>query len=273
MEYINSNLTRYDAHCGVVNGKIIGGSIGVVRLIGGGTFTVEGVNFYSNSNPIQLREDYGASFNGTVIIKDCHFNYARKNQYGHISYGLTLIYAGSAPWDNNYTTHFPNIIVDGITVETTNTEITLIASSERLYPSSHYPLRNIMKEDVGNPDALFTIYYETKNAKIVEEKPDKFPYLKGFKKVSLTQAEVVAGKLKAGEYTAVDNGNGTYTIVAAGVKNINPYVAPDFIEIKNMKKQVNEQGKGFTFIIYDCPFLADTEIIDKDKIVTRKPAP
>lgn len=274
MEYINSELTRYDAHCGVVNGKVIGGKISVVRLIGGGTFTIEGVEFYTRSGAsIQLREDYGASFNGTVIVKDTHFNYSWESQYGNCEFTQVLFQATTAPWDNNYETHFPNVIIDNISVKTTKTNIILIQSSERLYPASHYPLRNPMKEDVGNPDALFTIYYETKNPNIVEQKPDKFPYLKGFKKVAKSQADVINGKLAKGEYTVIDNGNGTYTVIAAGVKNINPYVAPDFIEIKNMKNQHNLNGQGFTFTLYDCPFLKNTEIIDKDGLVTRPKAP
>ena len=271
MEYINSELTRYDAHCGVVNGKVVGGKIAVVRLIGGGTFTIEDVDFYTRSGAsIQLREDYGASFNGTVIVKNTNFKYGWYSQFGHCNYGATLFSAPSAPWDNNYTTHFPNIIIDNISVQTTRTDIILISSSGRDYPASHYPLRNIMVEDVSNPDAPFTIYYETKNAKIVEQKPEKFPYLEGFKKVSKTQADVVAGKLNAGEYTVIDNGDGTYTVIAAGVKNINPYTPPEFIEIRNMQKAINENGVGFKFIIYDCPFLKDTEIKDPDGLVMRQ---
>ena len=265
LEFINCELTRYDAHCGVVNGKVVGGKIAIVRLIGGGTFTIEDVDFYCRSgSPIQLREDYGASFNGTLIVKDTNFHYGWYSQYGHYNNRVSLIAAPSAHWDNNYTTYFPNIVIDGITVETTEREITLIASSERLYPNSHYPLRNIITEDVANPDATFTMYYETKNKNIVEEKPEKFPYLEGFKKLGKDPEA-----LKPGEYTAVDNGDGTFTIIAEGVKNINPYVPPSKIEIKNMATKTNENGEGFIFLIYECDFLRDTEILDPDGLVKR----
>ncbi len=264
LDYINCELTRYDAHCGVVNGRIIGGKIAVVRLIGGGNFTVEGVEFYQRSGaPIQLREDYGASFNGTLTIKDCKFNYGWKSQLGHVSYAMTLISAGSAQWDNNYTTYFPNIIIDGITVETTQKNIILIGPSARSYPTSHYPLRDITKDDVSNPNAEFLTCYETKNPNIVTQKPEKFPHLAGFKKVNKSY-----NALAFGEYTVVDNGNGTYTVIAMA-KNINPYTPPSFIEIKNMATQINEKGESFNLIVYDCPFLAETEIIDNDGLVSR----
>ena len=264
LDFIDCELTRYDAHCGVVNGRIIGGKIAIVRLIGGGNFNIEGVEFYPrNGAPIQLREDYGGSFNGTLTIKDCNFNYGWYSQLGHNDYALSLISAGSAQWDNHYTTYFPNIIIDGITAETTKKDIILIAPYARSYPGSHYPLRDIIRDDVGNPDAVFLTCYETKNPNIVTQKPEKFPYLDGFKKVTKSYDE-----LKYGEYTVVDNGNGTYTVIAMA-KNINPYQAPSFIEIKNMATKSNHKGEAFNIIIYDCPFLQETNIIDPDGLVKR----
>ena len=265
LDYINCELTRYDAHCGVVNGRIIGGKIAIVRLIGGGNFTIEGVEFYPRSGaPIQLREDYGGSFNGTLTVKDCDFKYGWYSQLGNNNYSPTLISTGSAQWDNNYTTYFPNIIIDGITFETTKKEVVLIASMTRDYPATHYPLRDIIKTDVSNPDAEFLTCYETKNPNIVTANPEKFPHLAGFKKVDKPY-----DKLVYGEYTVVDNKNGTYTVIAMA-KNINPYTPPSFIEIKNMATKINDNGEQFSFIVYDCPFLKETQIIDKDGIVSRK---
>ena len=272
LSYIDCELTRFDAHAGVLNASVIGGKIGVVRLIGGGTFTMEGTEVFRahhGTEPFQLREDYGATFFGTVIIKDVIIRdgkYSSDGQYGALP---GLFWAPSAPWDNGYVNHFPNLILDNIEIETTSTEVPILATATQSYSSAeHFPARDPIKDDVSNPNALFTTYYETKNPNIVTEEPDRFPYLKGFKKV-----DKLPNLLKNGEYTVVDNGNETYTVIAAGVKNINVYQPPEFIEIKNMKGKKNSDGKSLSLTIYDCNFFKTTKIIDEDKVLKKVKVP
>ena len=267
MYYVDSVLTRYDAHAGVFNGGVKGGKLAVLRLIGGGTFTIEGVDFHARGVPVQLREDYGATFNGTVIIKDTYFNYIWGT---NTNYNLVLVDAPTAHIYNGYRTYFPNLIIDNIGVETTNDVITLVNVTNQTYKQTgdHYPSRCPIRDDVSNPDALFTYYYETKNPNIVEQEPEKFYFLKGFKKVNKAVTKLVDG-----EYTVVDNGNGTYTVVAEGVKNLQPYVPPSFIEIRNMKNAKNVNGKKLTIQLYNSDFFANTEIIDADGVLKRVDAP
>ncbi len=254
-------LTRFDAHCGVYNTEMKNCDVSLIRLIGGGDFILDGTTFHFSQEgaPIQLREDYGATFNGTVTLKDCILN----SSYTEIA---ALIDAPTANWDNGYGTYFPNLVIDNLKLGTAQTEFNIITnpglsefSNKNLYPS-----RNPVLEDVHDPDALFTVYYTTKTADLVEKKPEKFPYLDGFKKVSKAPAS-----LKNGEYTVVDNGDDTYTIVAKGAKNVRPYHAPDFIEIKNMKDFKNAKGEKVELRIYNCPFFSETEIIDADKVLKK----
>ena len=260
MYYVDSVLTRYDAHCGVFNGGVKGGKLAVLRLIGGGTFTIEGVDFHARSgSPVQLREDYGATFNGTVIIKDTYFNYV----WAGTNYNLVLVDAPTAHIYNGYRTYFPNLIIDNIGVETTNDVITIVNVSNQTYSEKeHYPARCPIRDNVHDPDALFTYYFETANKDIVEQEPEKFYFLKGFKKVNKA-----VSKLAKGEYTVVDNGNGTYTVVAEGVKNLQPYVPPSFIEIRNMKDAKNLNGKKLRLQLYKSDFFKNTEIIDEDGVL------
>ena len=111
-EWINCVLSRYDAHCGVLNGKIIGTTINVIALTGKGDFLVQDVTWISATNVIDdesgntvigLRSDYGSTWEGTITIKDTKaigtkwlVSKAYKNHY----YG--------------YTCHFPNIVVDNL---------------------------------------------------------------------------------------------------------------------------------------------------------------
>jgi hypothetical protein len=235
---------------------VVGGPLGEPALVG---HDVGGV-------PIQLREDYGATFNGTVIVKDTVFNYI----WGGTNYDFVLVDAPTAHIYNGYATYFPNLIVDNITVKTDHDSIRLVNISSQVYNQAgdHYPSRCPIRDDVSNPDALFTYYFETANKNIVEDEPAKFPFLEGFKKVNKTP-----GTLKAGEYTVVDNGNSTYTVIAEGVKNVQPYNAPKFIEIKNMKNAKNVNGKPLQITLYDSPFFKNTEIIDEDKVLKLIKAP
>ena len=259
MHYVDCELTRYDAHAGVYNGSVVGGKLAVLRLIGGGDFRIEGVEVYRThhgTEPFQLREDYGATFNGTITIKDVVIRdgkYSSDGTYGELP---GLFSAPTAPWDNGYTTFFPNIIIDNIEIETSSTEVPILRLSGQTYSSSeHFPARCPIKDDVSNPEALFRTYFETKNPNIVEEDTERFHYLQSFKKVDKKPEE-----LKKGEYTVVDNKNETYTVIAEGVPNINPYTPPEFIEIKNMSGKENSYGKSLTLTLYDCNFFKNTEV-------------
>lgn len=100
----NCKLTRFDAHCGVHNVRLVNSDIRMIRTNGTGTFYMENCKMY-NRLLIGLREDYGGSWRGDIIIKD-----------------VTLDPAGDSPilmsnsWYNHYfgyPTFMPeNIIID-----------------------------------------------------------------------------------------------------------------------------------------------------------------
>jgi hypothetical protein len=253
-------LTRFDAHCGVYNATMKDCDVSLIRLIGGGNFTLDTVNFYfaQASAPIQLREDYGGTFNGDLIVKDCKIYTIQASIKG-------LISAPTANWDFGYGTYFPNVYIDNLQLMNAQTEFHILANEKDSYSSSNkFPYRSPLHDDVSNPDALFMVYYTTKNQNLPEEKPELVPFLKGFKKV-----EKAYTNLKNGEYTIVDNGDETYTIIAAGAKNVNPYYSPKVIEIKNMKDSKNAKGAAVTLKLYNCKFFDNTEIIETDRILKR----
>ncbi|TWO30744.1 hypothetical protein E1J38_014480 [Seonamhaeicola sediminis] len=76
----NCTLSRFDAHKGVTNATLKNCNIGHMglRIIGSGTFKVENTTVYSH-HFISLREDYGSTWNGQIIIKDCVFKPLKKD--------------------------------------------------------------------------------------------------------------------------------------------------------------------------------------------------
>ncbi|OFX38920.1 MAG: hypothetical protein A2X04_15160 [Bacteroidetes bacterium GWF2_41_9] len=72
--YDNCTLSRFDAHMGVANATIRNSTLGHqgINAIGSGTFTVENSTIYGR-NLINLRSDYGSTWQGELLIRNCIF--------------------------------------------------------------------------------------------------------------------------------------------------------------------------------------------------------
>lgn len=69
---LDCEISRFDAHCGVTNCTIRRSRFGYagLNLIGFGKFILED-SYVNAPQMLTLRSDYGSSFNGEVIIKNC----------------------------------------------------------------------------------------------------------------------------------------------------------------------------------------------------------
>jgi hypothetical protein len=98
-------LSRFDAHMGVANATIRNSTLGHqgINAIGTGTFTVERSTIHGG-NLISLRGDYGSTWQGEFIIRDCVFVPAgwtsgrlrqpdRRGQHGAARFWLHLLHA------------------------------------------------------------------------------------------------------------------------------------------------------------------------------------
>lgn len=72
--YDNCTFSRFDAHMGVANATIRNSTLGHqgINAIGSGTFIVENSTIYSR-NLINLRSDYGSTWQGDFSIRNCVF--------------------------------------------------------------------------------------------------------------------------------------------------------------------------------------------------------
>ncbi len=72
--YDGCALSRFDAHQGVLNATVINSVLGHhgIKLIGSGTALIENTTVLSDSF-IALRSDYGSTWNGDLIIRNCKF--------------------------------------------------------------------------------------------------------------------------------------------------------------------------------------------------------
>jgi hypothetical protein len=129
----NVYINRFDAHAGFWNGSIVNSTIGsFINVIGGGTFILDRVTRVGNSSRfMDMRSDYGSTFEGDIIIKDCVFeaHYAyntgrgqeinttpRSNAAYMISTGFTNADDEYLAHDFGYTCYMPKTItIDNFT--------------------------------------------------------------------------------------------------------------------------------------------------------------
>ena len=111
LEYIDCTLSRYDAHEGVYNGKVIGSTVNAMALTGGGTMIIENTRtFTANANRVFTnREDYGSIWDGTVYLNNVKA-YVDVEQFGNIS----VLERSYKNWYYGYQVVVPNIVINDV---------------------------------------------------------------------------------------------------------------------------------------------------------------
>ena len=108
----NCKFNTFDAHCGVYNASVIDSTVAYISLIGQGTFTLKGTTVYATrvdtegkgNRAIELRPDYGSSFNGTLIVEDVTIKYIDASKDIDLMYGTwSDVYRG-------FKTHLPGTV-------------------------------------------------------------------------------------------------------------------------------------------------------------------
>ncbi len=97
----------FDAHCNLYNGSIIDSICEHINFIGGGTIYYENVTVYTDGNHagIILRQDYGSTWDGNVIINGLTLKTAKENDNS-----ISLIKAEYTNHYFGYTCHLPKKI-------------------------------------------------------------------------------------------------------------------------------------------------------------------
>lgn len=111
LTYDGCAFSRFDAHQGVLNATIRNSVLGHhgIKLIGSGTALIENTTVLSNSF-VDLREDYGSTWNGDLIIRNCKF-------YPSDVDGNIINALNSETHNFGYTCYLPqNIEIDGLYV-------------------------------------------------------------------------------------------------------------------------------------------------------------
>ena len=116
--YDSCTLSRFDAHKGVYNATIRNSTLGHmgINAIGSGTFTVENTTVRGR-NLINLRSDYGSTWQGEVIIRDCQF----VPSDGRSTTASLIGGSNTGQHDFGYTSYMPQrIVIEDLHIDDSN---------------------------------------------------------------------------------------------------------------------------------------------------------
>ena len=114
MEYIGCTLSRFDAHCGLYNGKILDSTINGMEIIGIGKLELENSRWFARGGAemagagnslFYLRGDYGSTWEGEISVK---------NFDAYIGEHAFLFYHQYNNWNYGYRAHFPSLSIENI---------------------------------------------------------------------------------------------------------------------------------------------------------------
>lgn len=135
-------FSRFDAHQGVANATIKNSKLGHqgINLIGSGTCLIENTTVYS-ANFVNLRSDYGSTWDGDIIIRNCTFVPSGGNTF---SKACVINGSNNGSHDFGYTCYLPaTVTIEGFHVEDAKADagykgVYLFANINSSYTSAAY---------------------------------------------------------------------------------------------------------------------------------------
>lgn len=143
------SFSRFDAHQGVYNTTVKNSVLGNdFNVIGAGTLYVENVTRLSGSQFVQLRADYGSTWEGDVVIKNCTMKTSSKT--------CSILAADWNDHDFGYTCYLPTtVIIDNFKVEgatTCNVFSSITSSKPSTVANSNNPYVITQEVIIKNDD-------------------------------------------------------------------------------------------------------------------------
>ncbi len=250
MEYIGCTLSRFDAHEGLCNGKIIDSTVVAVALVGKGKMYIENSRIFSSTHALNgnvfftLRSDYGSIWEGDIITKGLKayvytkcssLQNATKSEYK----GISCIGHTYNNWYYGYECYFPNIELDELELYDIETNLPVPKGTEVIYATGN--MRQEPRLHLENTLRTHPLYLD------VDEDGDGF--VDGTK-IPFDDVYSAGGVLDESSY-----------------KNINPIVPPKYFRAKNNKNKyvflVNDMSslEG----VSDGGFFGKTEFVSDDE--------
>ena len=256
--FIDSSLSRFDAHEGFWNGTFINSTFGrCINVIGGGYLKIENCARNVGREFITMRGDYGSTFEGTIELKDCTIRGLKEYRYSQdatnpyyesgniyiIDTSYTTSYKGSysagdatsfpfLKWDFGYVCYMPqHVIVDNFKAE---------GSSDIVGTSGQSgPKINLYVFPNTNNSAF------TKPSDFVQEKDYTYSYTVNGETFSGTQQVLLP--------------DGTYRDMTAEDVYYNQYQLTQRIDFKNMSAVIKTCPSSSNYMSKNIPVYLNGE--------------
>ena len=122
--YEKCRLSRLDAHAGIYNVTIKDCEITYIKLIGGGRALIENTKVVCseriNMPFLELRGDYGSTWRGDIIIRNCEYLGVKENGGKYQEWKGNGVFIASVLWNNwpfGYKTYLPRIEIDNLFID------------------------------------------------------------------------------------------------------------------------------------------------------------
>ena len=114
--FIQSILSRIDAHTGMYNLYVSGSKIGYngINIIGRGKVFVNHTVFDHSDVIVKLRNDYGSSWDGDIVLND--INYIQSDATNRI-----ILYDNTGQNNYGYLSTFPSVYINNFKIDSTQT--------------------------------------------------------------------------------------------------------------------------------------------------------
>ena len=286
LTYMNSTISRFDAHRGLYNGKIINSTINGIELTGFGEMLIQDSKIYAytaKSAIFALRNDYGNHWDGTVKIENLDYYPYETEEYNYgdgtatleNGYEVSLVGHAYTNWYYGYNTEksqFPDIVIENLRFYSRLGENDRLITPEEMGPVNLVPSNasfmkeaNLHLQTTEDTDAILSV---------VDNDGDG--YIDGT--ANVYPGGSVTTRYYNNYYFDTDGDGiadqGTYTVVNpalgipiadflanknAGIRvnsrmNLNPVEAPDTIAIKD--------GVGYDYASTLREYLSITSFLD-----------
>ena len=123
---MNSSMNRIDAHEGIHNLSVVNSVIGCrgITLTGSGSFYGKDLSFYGSDHLISLREDFGSTWKGNILLENVNFHPSTSKDVKLIeSKHHSDKYYG-------YDTYFPSISMKNITINNPSSDVCIMTMKD-----------------------------------------------------------------------------------------------------------------------------------------------
>ena len=113
---------------------------------------IENTKIYNNSSAssIQLREDFGCAFRGTLTLRNCELADGK----GTGANPASILVAQIPNWNFGYTACFPNIVIDNLKIPDGREEIDLLYDAEMKTDKYGFFYRTVRDKALAVPGAI-----------------------------------------------------------------------------------------------------------------------